>query len=56
MGSTIVLIFEAPPDFNFTLELGQKLKMGEGIGCVKDVNLLIENKMTIKNHRHSAKA
>lgn len=34
MGSTIVLIFEAPPEFKFSLQLGQKLRMGEGIGCV----------------------
>lgn len=36
MGSTIVLIFEAPNNFQFNFKIGQKLKMGQGIGCVKD--------------------
>lgn len=34
MGSTIVLIFEAPPNFQFSLSSGQKLRMGQGIGCI----------------------
>ncbi|GLV44070.1 Phosphatidylserine decarboxylase [Carabus blaptoides fortunei] len=35
MGSTIVLLFEAPPNFEFNLVPGQKVRMGEGIGCVR---------------------
>lgn len=35
MGSTIVLLFEAPPNFEFNLVAGQKVRMGEGIGCVR---------------------
>lgn len=51
MGSTIVLIFEAPPEFQFSLKLGQKLKMGEGIGCVSSVEYVKKHKI-----RQSAKA
>lgn len=32
MGSTIVLIFEAPNNFQFNLSLGQKVRVGQAIG------------------------
>lgn len=32
LGSTIVLVFEAPEKFIFTLEKGEKIKMGEAMG------------------------
>lgn len=32
MGSTIVLVFEAPPNFSFSLATGQRLKVGESLG------------------------
>lgn len=34
MGSTIVLIFEAPRDFQFNLQPGQVVRMGQRLGCV----------------------
>lgn len=34
MGSTIVLIFEAPPGFKFNLQPGQVVRMGQRLGCV----------------------
>lgn len=32
LGSTVVLVFEAPDNFKFDLEIGQKVKMGEQLG------------------------
>lgn len=32
MGSTIVLVFEAPPNYHFSLIPGQRIKMGESLG------------------------
>ncbi|KAI9008027.1 phosphatidylserine decarboxylase-domain-containing protein [Gaertneriomyces semiglobifer] len=35
LGSTVVLVFEAPTNFEFLLEPGRKVKMGETIGRLK---------------------
>lgn len=35
LGSTVVLVFEAPDNFQFDLQLGQKIKMGESLGGFK---------------------
>lgn len=37
MGSTVVLIFEAPNDFKFQLKTGQRVVCGQSIGCVPNV-------------------
>lgn len=34
LGSTVVLVFEAPPSFVFDVKVGQKVKVGESIGDV----------------------
>ncbi|XP_044190216.1 phosphatidylserine decarboxylase proenzyme, mitochondrial isoform X2 [Thunnus albacares] len=34
LGSTIVLLFEAPKDFSFSLQPGQRIRVGEGLGSL----------------------
>ncbi|KAM4719423.1 phosphatidylserine decarboxylase proenzyme, mitochondrial isoform 1-T1 [Anableps anableps] len=34
LGSTIVLLFEAPRDFSFSLQPGQRIRMGEALGSL----------------------
>lgn len=37
MGSTIVLIFEAPPEFEFSLSRGQSIRMGQPLSKSSEV-------------------
>lgn len=34
MGSTVVLLFEAPKDFVFDVEAGQTIQMGQALGRI----------------------
>ncbi|KAJ8455018.1 hypothetical protein ONZ45_g19082 [Pleurotus djamor] len=36
LGSTIVLVFEAPEEFDFSVHPGQKVKVGERLGDVTE--------------------
>lgn len=42
MGSTIVVIFEAPLNFKFNIAQGQRILMGQSLGCVQKENRAID--------------
>uniref|UniRef100_A0A182J586 Phosphatidylserine decarboxylase proenzyme, mitochondrial n=1 Tax=Anopheles atroparvus TaxID=41427 RepID=A0A182J586_ANOAO len=48
MGSTIVLIFEAPKEFKFNLFPGQRVKVGEKLGTFEGVEEQEENPEEVK--------
>ncbi len=39
LGSTIVLLFEAPKTFKFNVEPGQTIKVGQAMGTVLQSNI-----------------
>ena len=45
MGSTIVLLFEAPENFQFNVSPGQKIKVGESV-CGMESRESLRNKET----------
>ena len=42
LGSSVVLIFEAPKDFQFQVEVGQKVFYGQPLGTVRNVKSAVE--------------
>ncbi|XP_069135264.1 phosphatidylserine decarboxylase proenzyme, mitochondrial-like isoform X2 [Argopecten irradians] len=55
MGSTVVLVFEAPQDFQFTCESGQQVKCGIAMGNDEIVSDKNNNKiMSAENKQHKS--
>lgn len=51
LGSTVVLLFEAPPDFEINAAVGSKIQLGEGLFKEKEFASRAQSPMTAQANR-----